>query len=84
MISLFNLIIRRGHVPREAAIRRLMESVGLVVVPNMARPSDDDNDDDADDEPEEESVESSVETEDESVDLPEDALLGNPAADKCR
>ena len=34
MISLFNLIVRRGHVPREEAIRRLFNKVGLVVEPN--------------------------------------------------
>ena len=34
MTSLFNLIVRRGHVPREASIRRLMEGVGLVVTSN--------------------------------------------------
>ena len=34
MISMFNLIVRRGHTPREAAIVRLMESVGLTVTPN--------------------------------------------------
>ncbi|CAE7353538.1 unnamed protein product [Symbiodinium sp. CCMP2456] len=34
MISMFNLIVRRGHTPREAAIVRLMEGVGLTVNPN--------------------------------------------------
>ncbi|CAE7239161.1 unnamed protein product, partial [Symbiodinium microadriaticum] len=34
MISMLNLIVRRGHTPREAAIVRLMESVGLTITPN--------------------------------------------------
>ena len=40
MVSLFNLIVRRGHVPREEAIRRLMGKVGLVVEPNSGEAED--------------------------------------------
>ena len=41
MISLFNAIVRRGHVPREDAIKRLMTHVGLVVTPNATDDGDD-------------------------------------------
>ena len=41
MISTFNLIVRRGHVPREQALVRLMSAVGLTVEPNVGTAADD-------------------------------------------
>ena len=45
MISLFNGIVRRGHAPRESAIRRMMESLGLVVPTPAASDSENSTDD---------------------------------------
>ena len=68
MISLFNSIVRRGHVPREEAIQRLMESVGLVVTPNTEDQPNAAEDEISDDLSE--AAESSVCTHDEAVDVP--------------
>ena len=66
MISLFNTIVRRGHVPREASIRRLMESIGLTIEANADGAADDaDNASEASTEAED--AESSVATNDECV-----------------
>ena len=71
MITLFNSIIKRGHQPREGALRRLMEALGLQVTPNVdeADDADEDEDEDGDEstEPEPEGAESSDETDDESI-----------------
>ena len=67
MISLFNMIVRRGHTPREPAIRRLMESVGLVIEPNIADGGDIGSDSDQCGSLHEEGAESSNETDDDEV-----------------
>ena len=41
MISTFNLIVRRGHVPREQAIIRLMQALNLEVTSNVGTDADD-------------------------------------------
>ena len=77
MISLLNLIVRRGHNPREVQIRRLMESMGLQVLPNVDD-TEPHSGELSDEEGElSEGVESSVETDDvpvEDVDVKENPM----------
>ena len=58
MISLFNAIVKRGHQPREGPIRRLMEELGLEILPNVGDDEDEDTESD-------EGGESSAPTDDE-------------------
>ena len=67
MISLFNAIIRRGHVPREVPIQNLMSALGLVVTPNADANEDESVASGEISESEIEQAESSVATHDEAV-----------------
>ena len=69
MISLFNAIVRRGHVPREPAIQRLMTHVGLVVSPNATVDDGDSVASDDISDGETEAAESSSGTDDVAVDV---------------
>ena len=62
---MFNGIVRRGHKPREPAIVRMMESVGLTVQEARDAESTDEGSDDM--EVTSESAESEMGTEDEEV-----------------
>ena len=63
MITLFNSIVKRGHQPREGALRRLMESLGLQITPHVDEADDEDEHDDESTE----GAESSNQTDDEMI-----------------
>ena len=79
MISMYNYLLRRPHVPRERPLRRLMRSQGIDVeldpTPRTSSSSsrneepegDDEGDDEGDEDEEEEEEEEDVEDEDEGI-----------------
>ena len=74
MVSLFNQIVRRGHMPREPAIRRLMTSVGLEVQANTELDSENGELDEANDEDLSECLSEAAESEERTDDEMDCAL----------